>query len=133
MSHAMRLLGLTSVAVLALAVCGRSGGVHSISGDDLARRIAAGSSPLVLDVRTPEEYAAGHIPGARNIPYDQLAARLSELGVGHSDEIVVHCEGGKRAANAERTLADAGYTNVRDLQGHMRGWQQAGRPIESSH
>jgi rhodanese-related sulfurtransferase len=85
---------------------------------------------LILDVRTPEEFAAGHVPGARNVPYDALAGRLGELAIAPGSEIVVHCQSGVRAAKAERVLADAGYTNVRDLDGHWKAWSEAGLPTE---
>jgi rhodanese-related sulfurtransferase len=80
--------------------------------------------------RTPEEFAAGHLPGARNIPHDQLAGRLDELALAKSDEVVVHCHSGRRAAVAEQVLRDAGYTSVRDLEGHWQGWHGAGLPTE---
>lgn len=81
-------------------------------------------------MRTPEEFAAGHLPGALNIPHDQLAARLGELGIAPSAEIVVHCHSGRRAAAAEGVLRDAGYANVRDLAGHWESWRESGLPTE---
>lgn len=102
-----------------------------IAAEDLAKRIGTGSAPVVLDVRTPEEYAAGHIPGAINIPHDQLATRLTELPGAKSTEIVVHCQAGRRAATAENILVQGGYTDVRDLQGHFGGWVQQGLPVEA--
>ena len=93
-------------------------------------QIEAGEEPLILDVRTPAEFQAGHIAGAVNLPHDQLAQRITELGVSPSDEVVVHCQSGRRAGMAEATLREAGYTNVRDLSGHMRAWKQAGLPVE---
>lgn len=120
-----------ALCALPLPACGSSPGADaSISGQELAQRIEAGDAPLVLDVRTPEEYASGHIPGAVNIPFDQLAGRMDELKAGKSDEIVVHCQSGRRAAMAEKTLAAAGYTDVRDLEGHMKRWKEAGLPLE---
>ena len=101
-----------------------------IAAAELAARIEAGSAPLILDVRTPEEFAAGHIPGAVNIPHDQLASRLAELEAEESAEIVVHCQAGGRARSAGAVLTDAGYLRVRDLDGHMAGWRRAGLPTE---
>ena len=128
-------LALCAALLLALLGCGRAGAgdpaANPIGADELERRISDGSAPLILDVRTLQEYEAGHIPGAVLIPHDELAGRLAELGVGQGDEIVVHCQTGRRKALAEATLAAAGYTMVRPLEGDMQGWQQGGHPVES--
>lgn len=105
-------------------------GIAPIAADDVARRLGSATAPVILDVRSRGEYAAGHIPGAINIPHDELASRLSEIPAAKSDEIVVHCQGGVRAATAEGILVEQGYTNVRDLQGQMSGWAQRGLPVE---
>jgi len=98
---------------------------------DLAARLDAEDDvPRILDVRTPDEYAEGHIPGALNIPHDELAERLDELGAAKTDEIVVHCESGRRARTARRTLHDAGYRRVVLLRGHMQRWRHEELPLE---
>jgi len=101
-----------------------------IAAPELAKRVGSGSAPVILDVRTPAEYAAGHIPGSINIPHTELATRLAEIPGTKSTEIVVHCQAGRRAATAEEILAQQGYTGVRDLQGHFGGWVQQGLPVE---
>jgi len=118
-------------ALLASAGC-RHGAANTtpISAAELAQQLRSGTAPLILDVRTPAEYAAGHIPGAINIPHTEIAQRLKDIPAAKSAEIVVHCQGGGRAAAAERELAAAGYTNLRDLTGHMKGWQQGGFPVD---
>jgi phage shock protein E len=88
------------------------------------------SSLLLLDVRTPEEFAAGHVPGAVNIPYDQVASRLNEIP--KSDEVVLYCHSGRRAGLAMETLAANGYTKLAHLSGDMQGWQSAGRRVETA-
>jgi phage shock protein E len=131
---AQALSSASLVALLALSVFAASAAEErppaQIDASELAERISAGSAPLILDVRTPAEFAAGHLPGARNLPHDALAGRLGELGIAPSTEIVVHCHSGSRAAAAERVLRDAGYTSVRDLEGHWQGWREAGLPTE---
>jgi len=121
-------------AVLLLFACNGSGAGDAaaapIAADQLAERIAAGSPPVVLDVRSQEEFARGHIPGAINIPHAELAGRLTEIPGDSSREIVVHCQSGRRAGMAEDVLREHGYTNVRDLTGHWQGWQAAGLPSE---
>jgi rhodanese-related sulfurtransferase len=97
---------------------------------ELAERVRTRAAPLILDVRSRREYAAGHVPGAVNIPYDELAGRLGELGIGKSDELVVYCLNGKRAGLAKQVLAQAGYTSVCGLDGQMRAWHGGGYPLE---
>jgi phage shock protein E len=108
----------------------RSDGSKLITAEELNQRIQSSQEPLILDVRSEEEYAEGHIPGALNIPHDELPDRLSEIEVAKTDEIVVHCRSGHRAGIAEKVLVDAGFSDVRDLEGHMNGWQSGGYPIE---
>jgi rhodanese-related sulfurtransferase len=122
-----------AIALLTLGCSGAGGqgAAAPIEAQELAGRIAAGSPPVVLDVRTREEYARGHVPGAINIPHDELAGRLAELPGDRSEEIVVHCQSGRRAGMAEAVLGEHGYTQLRDLTGHWQGWQAAGLPSES--
>jgi rhodanese-related sulfurtransferase len=101
-----------------------------ISAEELAERIQLEQAPLIIDVRSEKEYAKAHIPGAVNIPHDQLGDRLSEIDAAKTDEIVVHCRSGHRAGIAEEVLIEAGYSDVRDLDGHMNAWKSDGYPIE---
>jgi phage shock protein E len=97
----------------------------SISASALTDQINQHAAPLILDVRTPREFDAGHVPGAINIPHDTLAQRLDELNASKSDEIVVYCHSGRRAGIAEDVLATAGYSHVVDLEGHWKDWTGA--------
>jgi phage shock protein E len=101
-----------------------------ISMAQLANRIQSGSPPLVLDIRARGEYARGHIPGAVNIPHDELPTRLTELPVAKSEEIVVAFGRGERAKSADETLRGSGYSNVRHLVGYWQEWPAAGLPTE---
>lgn len=84
--------------------------------------------PLLLDVRTKEEFAEGHIPGAINISHDQLIKRLAEIGDDRRLPVVVYCQSGRRAALAEAELEKAGFGHVYHLSGDYPGWVK-GRPI----
>jgi rhodanese-related sulfurtransferase len=81
----------------------------------------------VLDVRTPEEFAAGHVPGAHNVPHDQLASRLAE--VPKDKDLVLYCRSGRRVGLAVEVLAAHGYTRLSHLEGDMQGWLERGRPV----
>lgn len=90
---------------------------------ELARRPDA---PLLLDVRSPEEFAAGHMPGAVNIPHDQVASRLAELALGRW--VLVYCQSGRRAGMAQGVLAGAGF-DVRQVDGSWARWKAEDRPV----
>jgi rhodanese-related sulfurtransferase len=123
---------LALIALVMLVSCAReqAGGAAAIAPAELAARISSGTAPVILDVRTPEEFAAGHIPGARNVPVQELGEQLASLNLAPSQEIVVHCEKGGRAATAESLLRERGYENVRDLTGHMQSWRAEKLPLE---
>jgi len=120
---------LLLAAGLALAACGPAAGAGGVTPADVLARIERGNAPLLLDVRTPGEFATGHLPGAVNIPLDALAERLDGLGRALDREVVVYCERGPRAAKAAASLAAAGFSVVRHLEGHMSGWRDAGLPV----
>lgn len=94
------------------------------SVNDLAREL--GEVQLV-DVREPDEFAAGHIDGARNIPLSQLGARLAELET--ERPLVLVCRSGNRSGYATMALQQAGYRNAENLDGGMVAWARAGLPI----
>ncbi len=120
---------VAALATMALACVPANAG-DTIAPSELAGRIGTGNAPLILDVRTPGEYASGHIPGAVNIPHTELRDRLSEVVSHQNKEIVVHCQTGPRAGIAQSILSQAGFTQIRELEGHMRQWGASGYPIE---
>jgi rhodanese-related sulfurtransferase len=83
---------------------------------------------LVLDVRDPGEYGAGHILGAKNVPL----SRLGDAGVAKRKDrpMIVYCEGGERSSKAVAALKRQGFARVVNLTGGLRAWQQAGLPVE---
>ncbi len=120
-------LALLLLATAWLLACAESGGeVTSISPETLL----SGPPPnaLILDVRTPDEYRGSHVPGAINVPHDQISERLSELGTDRDRPMIVYCESGRRAGLAQSALLEAGFSDVRHLEGDMRAWRESGRP-----
>lgn len=87
-----------------------------VVGAGAARRLVA-AGVKVVDVRTPAEFAAGHLPGAVNVPYDEVAARAAELGP-PSTPLLLYCRTGRRSGIAAQTLAAKGFTTVYDLQSY---------------
>lgn len=77
-------------------------------------------SALLIDVRTPAEFAAGHIDGARPIPYEQIAAQIGALAPDKNASIVLYCHSGRRAGIAQQALLDLGYTHVVNAGGYAQ-------------
>ena len=98
-----------------------------IAPADAAAAIASDTPPQVLDVRTAEEFAQGHLPSATLIPHDELAARLAELD--RDRPVLVYCRSGRRATDAEKVLAANGF-DVRQIEGSWLRWQDESLPVE---
>ena len=85
---------------------------------------------VVLDVRTPAEFAAGHVPGARNISHDQLSSRLAELAPLRDKQVVLYCRSGRRTMLAADVLHSAGFSRLAHLEGDFLAWEAEHRPVE---
>jgi phage shock protein E len=121
------LSGLAAL-IAATAIAGEPATAPQVTQEALLERQARNDAELfVLDVRTPEEFAAGHVPGAVNVPHDQLASRLAE--VPRDKDVVVYCRTGRRSQIATDLLAANGYKRVAHLQGDMVAWQEKARPV----
>jgi rhodanese-related sulfurtransferase len=125
-------VGIAAWTAAWLVACGVSdtGGTPSVSPEEILALRGETSAPLLLDVRTPQEFRNGHVPGAVNIPSTELAARLGEIEAARESGIVVYCESGRRAAGATDVLVRASFEDVRHLEGDMSGWRAAGLPVE---
>lgn len=99
--------------------------VRKITATELANMQASGSAQLV-DICSPGEYASGHIPGAINIPMEQLGGRMADLRTG--SPVVLVCRSGQRASAAAQTL-EASRTDVLVLAGGLRSWKQHGGQV----
>lgn len=103
---------------------------RNISVTDLNQMLSNGESVFVLDVRTPQEYTVdGHVAGSTLIPVDEVAARLSEIPT--DQPVACFCRSGNRSQVACQTLADAGYTNLLNVEGGIGAWKSAGLPFEN--
>lgn len=135
------LLALALLCGVALAACGGGNetagpAIEEIDlatlGDDVDVETVAAvrQNPAVflLDVREPDEYAAGHIPSITLIPSGEVADRLAELP--RDKEIIVTCRTGNRSAQVASMLRDQGFTNVHNMTGGIVAWQEAGYPVE---
>ena len=128
----MRYFIYTWILLLQLIICNDSVAAD-ITQHQLLDSLDSKGEPLILDVRRPDEYAAGHVPHAINIPHTELEGRLEQLHANANDEIVVYCESGRRAAIAEDILTQAGFTKVLHLQGDMKAWRLHGLPMQENN
>jgi rhodanese-related sulfurtransferase len=134
---------LTLVAVLGLALglvgCGADGSAgHAVGAGDpayervdpdtFASRIAE-RHVVLLDVRTPEEYAAGHLDGATNLPLSSadFSDRVADLDPDRT--YAVYCRTGVRSQEAVELMRSAGIEAVYDLDGGLTAWVSSGRPV----
>jgi rhodanese-related sulfurtransferase len=99
----------------------------AVSAQELNEKLKSENSPLVIDVREPEEYQDGHILRAKLIPLGELQQRLGQLP--KDQEIVCVCASGSRSSSATRALINAGYLAI-NMNGGMYGWQRAGLPVK---
>jgi rhodanese-related sulfurtransferase len=95
-----------------------------------ATRLMNQGSTLVLDVGDPKDFAAGHLPRARNIPVRDLASRVEEIAKYREKAVIVSGRTNVQAAAAVRALKRAGFKTVYQLKGGVAAWQQASLPVE---
>ena len=112
------------LSALFLAGCGVSGAelqYTQISSAEAASLMESETNYIILDVRTPEEYAGGHIPNAINIPNESIGTEeISELP--DKDQLIlVYCRSGNRSKQASQKLAHLGYTDIREFGG-INSW-----------
>jgi rhodanese-related sulfurtransferase len=103
------------------------GSNNHLNTTDAKVRIDSKEPLVILDVRQPEEFRAGHIAGARLIPLNELGQRMSELPL--DKQILCVCQSGSRSGSATGRLNRAGYQAV-NLRGGMIGWRRAGYPVK---
>jgi rhodanese-related sulfurtransferase len=85
---------------------------------------------VVIDVREADDYAKGHVLGARNVPLSQFETRVADLEKHKAKPVIVYCESGNRAGTAQATLRAKGFEQAFNLSGGVGAWQQAGLPME---
>lgn len=114
-------------AVSASLACSMAG-VKQVAAVDAAALIKVPGT-LLIDVRTPEEYEAGHLEGARLMPLNELEEKLGSLVESKSTPVVVYCRSGRRSGMGGAIMKDKGWTDVRNLAGGIIAWKAAGLPV----
>ncbi|NJL93574.1 MAG: rhodanese-like domain-containing protein [Anaerolineae bacterium] len=109
-------------------VAGLPGNFNAVRVPDLETEVASDAAPFLVDVRTADEYAEGHLEGAINVPLQTLTQNLALLPA-QDTNIVIYCGSGHRSALAAQALAMLGYTNVRSLLGGTNAWTNSNLPV----
>jgi rhodanese-related sulfurtransferase len=105
----------------------RAHGAAAISPQDLIRLMNQGA--LVLDIRQPDQYAAGHISGARQMPTADLGRAGDTLKKHKAKPVVVYCDAGALAPSAVRQLTAQGFTKTFSLRGGLSAWRAENLPL----
>jgi rhodanese-related sulfurtransferase len=121
-------VALASGVALVLPTLGKGSGLSPQDMVQLMNREKA----IVIDVCEPDEFARGHVVGAKNLPLGELEAKLSQVAKNKSNPVVMVCQVGARSARAAATAKKLGYENVQSLAGGLKAWQAANMPIEKA-
>ena len=133
-------VGLFATALTACEASQNLAGLESIDSGNTAQTVAVREISIdaayelyldkvaFLDVRTPEEWNAAHVPGSTLLPLDDLADRVGELP--RDLELVVYCRTGNRSAEAARILLEAGFSDVYSMDGGLSDWIEAGYEVD---
>ncbi len=105
----------------------KASGLINVESGDAVKLI--NNDAVVIDIRSADAYARGHIVNAKNIPSDELDARLDQLKKHKSTPIIAVCDNGITSTRAVNTLRGAGFESVYGLKGGMNGWSQSGLPV----
>lgn len=109
--------------------CAQAKAPPTVSVQQLKTELDAGRVPLLVDVRTPQEYASGHVSGAVSLPLSGLTADDPVVAKHKQGPIYVICRSGSRSARAAAQLGAAGYTAI-NVTGGTLGWTRAGFPVD---
>ncbi len=124
------LVAFVSGGLLVWPLVARGPRAGSVGANEAVRLINR-EKAVVIDVSEPAEYAAGHIVGARNIPFDKLESS-PQLPSNKALPLILVCANGGRSGRAMGTLRKLGYENARPLAGGLAAWREANLPVEKS-
>ncbi|MFD3005481.1 rhodanese-like domain-containing protein [Thermus tengchongensis] len=116
---------LALLPLVFLAACGPKGSYQNVGPEELYRALESGA--VVVDVRTPQEFAEGHVPGAINLPVENVAQWADTLP--KDKPVYLYCRSGNRSRQAAEYLKKKGYTNLYNLEGGILAIQREGFPL----
>ncbi len=107
------------------------GCAEKIGRAELLAQIQSETPPSIVDVRSRDEFATSHVPGAVHIPFHSMPGSETELPGASDAPLVLYCEHGPRAGLARARLWFVTDRPIRFLEGHMTAWKEAGLPVEA--
>lgn len=116
---------LALLPLVLLAACGPKGSYQNVGPEELYRALESGA--VVVDVRTPQEFAEGHVPGAINLPVENVVQWADTLP--KDKPVYLYCRSGNRSRQAAEYLKKKGYTNLYNLEGGILAIQREGFPL----
>ena len=119
---------LWACAAMTLYGCGGRSASAGNPAEEEAAKVDPDSA-VILDVRSGEEYASGHLRGARNIPHDRIAEEIAAVVPDKTAKIILYCRSGRRAGTALKTLNSMGYENALNLGGLEDAQERLGLPV----
>ena len=128
-NHTFLVLALTiSFFVLVFSELRRkASGMVAVEASDAVQLI--NNDAAILDLRTAEAFARGHIVNAKSVPYDELDAKLGKIEKLKNKAVIAVCDAGMTSTRAVAALRNSGFENVYSLKGGMNAWGQAGLPV----
>ena len=120
---------IISLIILVLFTTFAQAGVKSIEPQMMLKLLQNKQAPLILDVRTEQEFMDGHIEGAINISYDLLIEQSEKLAPYKEQDIIVYCRSGRRVQIAYNIMQEQGFKKLIDLSGHMLLWNKLHYPL----
>lgn len=121
-------MAVASGTALLLPVLSKGSGLDPQAMVQLMNRDKA----VIIDVCEPDEFARGHVIGAKNLPLGQLEDKLAQMVKNKSSQVIMVCQVGARSARAAATARKLGYDNAQSLSGGLRAWVAASMPTEKT-
>lgn len=121
-------LAMTVLSLFAAGCVATADGIASTTVADARAQLQAASAPVLIDVREPHEFAAGHAPGALNVPLQEVE-RWAETQPKDQPTLVI-CQTGRRSLRASQILTELGFSAVTNVEGGTSAWISQGFPVE---
>ena len=104
-------------------------GIRVVSVEAAAAMVAEEPAPTIIDVRTPEEFAQGHLVGAVLVDYNAPGFREAIAELPRDESYLIYCRSGNRSAGARQVMVELGFEDVADIDGGVTAWVAQGQPL----